>query len=248
MTAEHEDFENALAAYVLGALDETEADELKAHLEGCASCREAVVRLQRATAAVPLAVEVVAPPSDLRDRILSAAVSSRLRVTAARPPRPPLQRRPRVVVRVWPAGPALRAGLAAAIAFALGAGLGVGIGRVVAPQPPAASGVAQYSMTGSGGMASAQGQIFELKQQSLTLVEFSGLPQPDRGKVYELWLIPRSGQPLPGAVFAPDSQGSHVVVLGRNLEGYKQLAVTQEAAPNGSSAPTQQPELAGSIG
>lgn len=249
MIAEHEDFENALAAYALGALDDKEAAELKAHLEGCASCREALGRLQSATAAVPLAVEVVLPAPNLRERILRSAAGSRLPTQAARPPRWSTLRSSRAKhrVREFPdVGP--RAAVAAAVAFALGAGLGVGVGRVLAPQPPTAVGVAQYSMTGSGEMASAHGQIFELKQQRLTLVELSGLPQPDQGKVYELWLIPQSGQPVPGALFAPDSQGSHVVVLGRNLAGYKQLAVTQETAPNGSSAPTQQPELAGGVG
>jgi anti-sigma-K factor RskA len=97
-------------------------------------------------------------------------------------------------------------------------------------------------------MAGASGRAFELKQQGLTLVEFSNLPELEAGKVYELWLIPHQGQPAPSGVFKPDPAGNHVVVLARNLQGVAALAVTVEVAPNGTSAPTQQPELVGRVG
>ena len=97
-------------------------------------------------------------------------------------------------------------------------------------------------------MSGAQGRVFELKQQGLTLVEFSNLPDLEAGKVYELWLIPSQGQPAPAGVFKPDPSGSHVVVLARNLQGLTALAVTAEAEPNGTSAPSQQPELVGKLG
>src|SRR5436309_2923401 len=85
-------------------------------------------------------------------------------------------------------------------------------------------------------------------EQGLTLVEFSGMPALEAGKVYELWLIPQQGDPVPAAVFKPDAEGSHVVVLARNLRGVKALAVTAEAGPNGTTAPTEQPQLVGTVG
>ncbi len=246
---DHEELQDLLAAFALGAVDPDEEEMVRAHLAGCATCTEIARRLLQAVGAVPLAVEPATPPARLREQILTAAAAARraerptpqrARVLRLRPPR----------ARIWPPGAGLRARVAAAalVAFALGAGLGLGIGRSVAPQSGPASNVAQYSLLGSGNMSGAQGRVFELKQQGLTLVEFSNLPGLEAGKVYELWLIPRTGQPTPAGVFKPDPGGSHVVVLAQSLQGLKALAVTAEAGPNGTAAPTQQPELIGTIG
>jgi hypothetical protein len=46
----------------------------------------------------------------------------------------------------------------------------------------------------------------------------------------------------------PCRKGGHVLVLARSLSGVNALAVTEEAGPNGTQAPTQQPQLVGSLG
>ena len=74
--SDHEGLESNVAAWVLGALDRGEAEEVQAHVEGCASCRETVARLQRAVGAMPLAVDEVAAPARLRERVLAAAAAS----------------------------------------------------------------------------------------------------------------------------------------------------------------------------
>lgn len=244
MIADHDEMENSVAAFVLGALDDDEADGVRRHLETCPTCPGLAVGLRRAVGAVPLAVEPLQPPTDLRDRILAAAGAG-VAPTAvrARPAPIPVRRTTGRRWGVW--RPAVAA--AAVVAFALGAGLGLGIGRSTAPPPPAAA-VAQYSMNGTGQMEASHGSVFELKREGLTFVQFSGLPPIAADRVYELWLIPSSGQPVPGAVFAPDPLGGKVIVLGHDLSGYKALAVTEEAAPNGAPAPTQQPQLAGTLG
>jgi anti-sigma-K factor RskA len=244
-----DEVEDLLAAFVLGATDPEEDALVRAHLEGCAACTSTVQRLRRVLGAIPEGADTVSPPPRLRQQILEAAAAARhselatsrkARVFRLRPPRP----------RIWPVGAGWRSAAAAAaiVAFALGAGLGLGVGRSIAPQPAPASSVTQYSLSGSGAMSGAQGKVYELKQQGLTLVEFSNLPELEAGKVYELWLIPSQGQPAPAGVFKPDPGGSHVVVLARNLQGLTALAVTAEAGPNGTSAPSQQPQLAGKVG
>jgi len=246
---DHEEIEDLLAAFVLGTTDPEEDELVGAHLEGCSTCTSAVQRLRRALGAVPLAAETVSPPQRLRQQILSTAAIARqseiatprrARVLRLRPPR----------TRIWPVGAGWRSAAAAAaiVAFALGTGVGLGVGRSIAPQPAPTSAVTQYSLTGSGAMSGAQGRVFELKQQGLTLVEFSNLPDLEAGKVYELWLIPSQGQPAPAGVFKPDPGGSHVVVLARNLRGLTALAVTAEAGPIGTPAPSQQPQLIGKVG
>jgi anti-sigma-K factor RskA len=198
---------------------------------------------------MPLAVGEVVPPPRLRQRILEAAGGSRAAIAPAAPASTKVLTLPRArarpALRLAALGPAVAA--AAVIAFALGAGLGLGIGRTIAPAP-APSSVAQYAMTGSGAMAGATGHVYVLRQEGLTLIQFNGLPQPDGGKLYELWLIPKSGQPVAAGVFTPDPGGGHVAVVARTLAGFKALAVTEEAAPSGAPAPTQQPQLVGSVG
>ena len=242
---DHESIEDLLAAYALGAAEPADEELVRAHLDGCASCTATVRRLQRALNAVPLAVDPVSPPPELRGRILAAAAASRPSQERRLPQAPLIRLRPELP-RTWRPGRALNVAAAALIAFALGAGLGLGIGRSLAPAPT--SSVAQYSLTGSGAMSGAKGRVFELRQQGLTLIEFSNLPDLETGKVYELWLIPPQGQPVGAGVFKPDPGGSHVLLLARNLRGLSAVAVTVEAGPNGAAAPSQQPELVGNVG
>jgi len=49
-------------------------------------------------------------------------------------------------------------------------------------------------------------------------------------------------------VFVPDSNGGKVVLVNRSLAGYAVMAVTNEPGPDGSAAPTQQPQLYGNVG
>lgn len=248
MSPEHEEIESSVAAFVLGALDAQEAETVRVHLEGCDSCRSLAARLSRAVDAMPLAVGEVTPQPGLRRRILDAAAGSRPSTAVVEPKRTKVLELPRVksTRSPWLGNFGRTAAAAALVAFALGAGLGLGIGRTIAPAPAPAS-VAQFSMTGSGDMTGANGRVYELRQEGLTLIQFSGLPQPANGKIYELWLIPAQGQPVPGGVFMPDSDGGHVTVLARTLNGVKTLAVTEEASPGGAPAPTQQPQLAGGV-
>jgi len=250
MIAEHDDIENSLPAYLMGTAEPDESEMVRAHLEGCPSCLQFARRMQRALGSLPLAVEPASPPARLREKILGAAAGSSS--VASSPPRPKIVFRlpqPRGGNWLRPA-PGFRAAVAAAaiVAFALGGGLGLGLGRLTPTSHQPGTAVAQYSLSGSGAMAGAQGRVYELRQEGLTLVQFTGLPRLGPGRIFELWLISKDGHPAPGAVFVPDSEGGHVLVLARSLSGVNTLAVTEEAGPNGTQAPTQQPQLIGSLG
>ena len=102
--SDHEELASSVAAWVLGSLDPAEAAGVLVHVEGCSSCAETAARLRRAVGAMPLAVDVVPPPTRLRERVLAAAAASRAstpapsRVGALVPPR---SRRPSgVIVRL----------------------------------------------------------------------------------------------------------------------------------------------------
>ena len=250
MSVDHEELENSVAAYVLGSADPEEEDRLRAHLEACASCRELAARLAPAVSSLPLEPEPVKPPRRLEDRVVAAAAATR----GASGPMPRSIRRVRLPgpPRVRVPFSTMRAGLAAAavLLFAAGAAAGLSLDRLGAqrpsPPPPAAD-VQRYHLAGSGPMAGVQANAVYLKADSLTLVDFKYMPAPPPGQVYELWLIMGDGRAVPAGVFSPESDGSKVVLVDRNLEGVKLVAVTSEPAPSGSQAPSQAPQLTGRV-
>ncbi len=247
--SDHEELESSVAAWVLGALDPDEAETVRAHVEGCATCREVADRLRRVVGALPLAVEEVVPPPRLRERVLAAAAASR----RASGPAVAVRQAP-ARLKVPSASPMARFGrsvpvyaVAAVAVVTLLAGILVGEVAFHSPQQPAPSQVARFTMAGHQDMSGAQASVIDLKSDGLALVNFRGLPQPGNGRVYEVWIIPKGGNPESVAVFVPDSNGGKVVLVNRSLAGYAVMAVTNEPGPDGSPAPTQQPQLYGNV-
>jgi anti-sigma-K factor RskA len=247
--SEHEEIENAIAAWVLGATDPDEQEMISRHLEGCATCRAMVARFRSITDAVPLAVEEAEPDPRLRQRILAAATSGQAGGTATRSEirtlRVPRQRPGRIAGQLFGRVPAAAAGALVLIALAAGLVVGDLAGRSASPAQP--SQVARFSLVGHDSMGSAHATVLDLKSDGIAFVDFSGLPQLASGKVYELWLIGPTNRVDAAGVFIPDANGSKVVVVSRPLAGYVTMAVTSEQGPDGVAAPTQQPQLAGSI-
>jgi len=247
--SDHEEMESTVAAWVLGALDPDEAESIRVHVAGCASCQQTAARLRRAARALPLEVEEVAPPPRLRERVLVAAAAAR----ASSIPTAPARRRVAPVPGRWkpvttiPLGRLTTFAAAAVVLLALLIGLVAGdiVGR--SSIPPASTQVARFSLVGHGALTGAHGSVIDLKPDGVALVDFTGLPALPKGKVYELWLITAGGHPDAAAIFAPDAKGSKVVLVNLPLTGYSQIAVTAEDGPDGANAPTQQPQLYGSL-
>jgi len=234
----HEELEAMVAPWVLDALDPAEGEAVRAHVEGCASCREVAARMRRVVGALPLAADEVSPPARLRERVLAAAAASpRAGAPMARPVRRPSP--PRTTPRM----PVYALAAVAAVALLIG----VLIGQVTLHSQQSGQQVARFTLTGHQDMAAASATVVDLKSDGVALVDFRGLPPPGTNRVYEVWLVPSKGDPVPAAVFMPDGNGSRVVLVNRSLSGYSVMAVTNEPAPDGSSAPTQQPQLYGSV-
>jgi hypothetical protein len=75
---EHGEVQGSIAAHMLDAA-ETDQGQALAHIRSCPSCSELARRLARAAAAVPLSVDQVEPPSELRARILARCREMRRR-------------------------------------------------------------------------------------------------------------------------------------------------------------------------
>lgn len=185
--------------------------------------REDEMRDERLLGELALGVRPVTPPPELRGRILAAATQPQRFVQV------PRRRLPFSLV-------AAALVLIAVAAFFLGQSL-----RAGPAGPPT------FALTGHGTLSGASAKVTDLTADKVAVVEFNGLPAPPAGKVYELWLITPGGQAAAAGVFTPDSNGHIVVVVDRSLQGYSVMAVTVEQGPNGASAPTQQPEMTGTI-
>jgi anti-sigma-K factor RskA len=176
-----------------------------------------------AFAAIGLAVEPVAPPAGLRERILSAA----------EPRIPVLTQRRRLPLSLLAAAMVL----ISVAAFLLGQTI----------HREGVSGPTVFAMAGHGTLQGAAAKVTDLKADRIAVVEFNSMPPPPAGKVYELWLITPDGRADSAGVFVPDSSGHTVVIVDRSLEGYSVMAVTVETGPSGVSSPTQQPAMTGNI-
>jgi anti-sigma-K factor RskA len=247
--SEHDELETLVAGWVLGALEPGEVESVRAHIETCPICRDAALRLGRVVGALPLEVEEVTPPAALRERILAAAATSQGSRRALAPPKTRTkQYRPATRssnLSDQPRGWVSAYAAAATVVLALVVGLIAG--DVIGRQAPASTPVVRTALVGHQGLASARANIIDLKSDGVALVDFSGMPQLDSGRVYEIWLITAGGRADPAGVFVPDTNGSKFVLVGRSLAGYAQMAVTIEVGPDGTLAPTQQPELYGSL-
>jgi hypothetical protein len=77
---EHGELQGSIAAHLLDAADGGDEARALTHIRSCRSCGELARRLARAAAAVPLSVDQVDPPVELRDRILSRCRQARARL------------------------------------------------------------------------------------------------------------------------------------------------------------------------
>ena len=91
-----------------------------------------------------------------------------------------------------------------------------------------------------------QGKAIYVRNRAGLIFLANNMPQLPPQKIYELWLIPANGVPIPAGLFKPDSRGSATVVnppLPSGVEA-KAFAITVEPVA-GSAAPRSLPILLG---
>jgi anti-sigma-K factor RskA len=217
------------APYVLGALEEV--DDYRAHLEGCATCRAQVAELRLVVDTLPATVPPVLAPEALRERVLATVRSEAelLRAAGGEADRPPARPGRSRTPRVSP----LRAGIALAAAVAVSVAVAIGL-RSGTPERVISARVAPS-------IAGAHASLREANGRAELVV--SGMPQPPRGRIYEVWLARGSAPPQPtDALFGVTGSGLGSVSVPGNLHGVKEVMVTAEPL-GGSSRPTGSPLL-----
>jgi len=225
MSAEgHRRWEDELAAWMLGALDEPEAEAFERHLARCERCRSDLNWLRPAVDSIPASVTQVAPPPRLRGELLGTVRSEARRAAA------PERRKRRRLAGFPVPRPAIAALAAAAVVGAGVAGYALRGGPDTetfllraAPQAPAAHG--ELVVEGDEGTLRA-----------------GGLPRLDRDLVFQAWVRDEGDAELqPSTVFVPGRGGSATAAIP-GLEDAEQVMVTREPR-GGSTQPTTTPLL-----
>ena len=236
MSRGHEQYEENVGAYLLGALPELEAEVFERHLETCPTCRTEVEHLRVASQALPRAVEPVVPPPELKESLMAtvwAEAGERQDEEVEKKPR----RAPRFLERLPRLSPAFAA-VAAVCVLAIGIGIGIGVANIGGSGGKTVAAVVDHTRAPSGAAS--------LKVPSGAgpgaLLTVQGLPDPGPGKVYEVW-VQRGGTMEPaGALFSVGSGGSGSAGIPSSLKDAEAVAVTAERT-GGSLKPTQMPVL-----
>jgi anti-sigma factor RsiW len=229
-TADRRDCGGDVAAYALGALDGTEAEAFRRHLETCSVCQEELISFQKVVDELPLAAAPQKAPAVIRRNLMRevrADARARQAHSGARG-------------GGWAR---LRSGgLVPRPVLAFGVALLVAVGAVVAVTSGSSTGtrVLAGQVIGSG---SAQLRLAP-DRASLVVHHFA---QPPAGKIYEVWLVRGTGAPQPTmALFSVTSAGNGVVDVPGSLKGVSSVLVTPEPM-GGSLRPTHAPVISVSL-
>jgi hypothetical protein len=244
----HDELEALIAADALHGLDAADHERmirLKAeHGTDCAECLRLDAEYREVAGTFALIPDAVPMSAGAEDDLIRAARAPSAEAPNAGVPsvRPDDEEEARPTAlppsALPPTAPRRRWVAAAAIAAALVVLAGV-IGYALAPGP---SGLRTVSLQGADGGRLTL--VYQEGQRDAVLIG-SGVPQPDPGKLYELWYQPSEGAAMvPAGVFTPsDGSVDAAVTVGTS---FVVVAVTAEPGPGGSLQPTEAPRYTGS--
>jgi anti-sigma factor RsiW len=275
--SEHEQFAEDLALYSVGALEGEESTRLEAHLATCAACKLELEQLRGDGALLALSVSGPKPPQRARKRLLDA-IAKEIPTSRAQDVREighPISITPTVstakrlpwwgwlgwaataalvvfAVSLWRENTSLRAQMAQD-AFTWRQTmdqqtLELGRARDIVATLTAADAM-RVTLVAAKTAPQPQGKAFYLRNRSSLVFVANNMPALPSQKVYELWLIPMNGAPIPAGVFKPDARGSATVVnppLPAGMEA-KAFAITVENEA-GALTPTMPIVMMGAAG
>lgn len=224
----HDELRELIPVFALDAVDGDDEQEVRAHLESCSPCQTLLDGHIQAAAGLALLADPVAPPAELRARLLDGLEAAPQSAPVVQPARH------RYHWSWWQrlAAVATVAALVALGAFGIVASHRLGQrNKTLAAQArffqslasPLASAV---PLTGAGNAANASGVLYLSPDGRTAGLVARGLAAPGR-KVYQLWLI-ADNQPSPVVAFRPDATGLALVSVHAKLGGMQGMAVTLE--------------------
>jgi anti-sigma-K factor RskA len=235
--------------YALGVLEEPERVELRAHLaRNCEVCTREVRRAASRVSALGTLAPDVAPPENLRHRVLASVgivpkfgwnwMQTWATVAAC------------VILGLLWLGHVRRERIRdAAFQEAMqqirqseteNARLKEVMALLNAPETI-------VRVSSEGAAQPPQGKVFLNPDRGVLLLA-SNLPPAPEGRIYEMWVIPAGGKPVPAGLFQTESNGSavHLQKGAVDVSSIGAIAVTLEAA-GGAAQPTSQPIIVAPI-
>jgi hypothetical protein len=272
VTAEAHIPQEDLALYALQALSEDEASAVRAHLKGCAACRNEVAELSGDLALVALSVEEHPLPDGAHERLMAKiAADAKAEGREATQDGGDAAKPVASIADAKPARPVYSSiqwavvGAMAVFAFALLMKIGdlhrelQQKSEQLAQQGAAsaraqrvldtltASSAQRVTLTAAKAKPAPSARAVYLASSGSLIFQANNLDPLPAGKTYELWVIPANGKaPIPAGLFQPDTAGSASVILPPLPVGVpaKAFGVTVERA-EGSDTPTAPILLAG---
>jgi anti-sigma-K factor RskA len=232
--------------YALGALDAEERAELDAHLrrEGD-PCVAGVFRARQMMTSLALMTPESSPPARLRKRVVELAggpkrswswTSVWIVATAAL-----------ALVAIW-LGIERRDQARVLAELRLEAQRhNAELARLTEAFAVMNDPAAKQVVFGEGAPKPPRGRVFVNPNRGVLLLA-SNLPPAPAGKIYEMWIIPKGGVPLPAGLFQSEADGTAMYVRKGpvDIASTAVIAVTLEPEA-GSQAPTTQPLIAAAL-
>jgi anti-sigma-K factor RskA len=89
--------------------------------------------------------------------------------------------------------------------------------------------------------APPRGRVFVNPNRGVLLIA-SNLPPAPAGKIYQMWVVPKTGAPVPSGLFQSDAQGNAIHLLSGPVDTAHTAAIAVSVEPSaGSSAPSTTP-------
>ena len=252
----HEQFGEDLALYSLGVLPGDERIALEKHLTDCNSCRQELEYLRGDAALLALSASGPQPPERARLRLLKAiAHESRVESVPGKKPAfawwgalgwAATAAMLLVTAILWQQGKDLRQSVAAlqSQSSQSQAELQKAHELVNVLTTPDA---AHFTLVAAKAPPQPQGKAIYVRDCGNLIFLANNMPPLPAEKIYELWLIPVNGAPVPAGLFKPDAHGSATVVnppLPLGMEA-KAFAITVEPEVGEHMAPTSTPIMVG---
>jgi len=251
----HEQFAEDLALYALGGLQGEERVTLEKHLAECSACRRELEELRGDMALMALSAAGPTPPRRARQRLMDA-IAREPRAGAVRTQRswwealPWLATAAIVLVAGWFWRQSDQLAQRVAELEKVSAGQQAQLQRArEVVETLTATDAMRVTLVAAKTPPQPQGKAIYVRDRASLIFLASNLPALPPTKVYELWLIPTSGAPIPAGVFKPDAQGSATVInppLPAGVEA-KTFAITVEPE-QGSLMPTMPIVMVGAGG
>ena len=237
----HEELQDCYELYALGVAGDPERTEIREHLaRGCEVCMQNLQRARELTSMLAATPDAAAPSPRLRRRIMASVGAGEHRFGWA----------------PFLAG-AMALALFAAFYFSSRerqfANETVTLRDQLRRQDIELTRLNEaFAILGGPGTIEAafgqgpKGKVYVNPQRGVLMIA-SNLPPAPAGKIYEMWVIPKSGKPIPAGLFQSDASGAATHVQpGPVVADASIVAVTLEPQ-SGSPQPTTTPLLAATL-